>query len=203
MIKCEVTVCGAISRSASVKQNKNGQQFISFGVTIPIKSRKKDDGSADFELGVTMDGDQRQAAQFTTGRRVLILGVLTLKKKNGKTYFNLKAEGGVELAKSSEPDSIVGTMQFKGKLGPKGVEHKVSDNTKKPYRAFSAWSSDRDGENIDFIWVRFLDFNPCDNDITTSNGYISVTGDLQVEAYQKEISLSCRVKESSPWERTR
>jgi len=51
--------------------------------------------------------------------------------------------------------------------------------------------------------VRFLDFNPGDNDITTSNGYISVTGDLQVEAYQKEISLSCRVKESSPWERTR
>ena len=61
--------------------------------------------------------------------------------------------------------------------------HKVSDNTKKPYRAFSAWSSDRDGENIDFIWVRFLDFNPGDKDITTSNGYISVTGDLQVEAY--------------------
>ena len=119
MIKCEVTVCGAISRSASVKQNKDGQQFISFGVTIPIKSRKKDDGSADFELGVTMDGDQRQAAQFTTGRRVLILGVLTLKKKNGKTYFNLKAEGGVELTKSTEPDSIVGTMQFKGKLGRK------------------------------------------------------------------------------------
>ncbi len=203
MIKCEVTVCGAISRSASVKRDKDGQPFVSFGVTIPVKSRKNDDESADLDLGVTMNGDNSVASKFTTGRRVLILGVLTLKKKNGKTYFNLRAEGGAELAKATDPVSIVGTMQFKGKLGPKGVENKISENTKKPYRAFSAWSSDKDGENIDFIWVRFLDFNPDGKDFTTANGYISVEGDLQVEAYQQDISLSCRVKEVCPWERTR
>ena len=200
MIKSEVTVCAAISRSASVKQTKDGQSFVSFGVTIPITGR--DGSTANLDISVTMDGDMVTAARFTTGRRVQVLGILTVRKKGDNTYFNLKAEGGVELAKSTEPDSIEGTLEFMGKVGKKGVENHV-DGKNRPFQTFSAWSSDHDGENIEFIWVRFLNFQPQGEDFMSANGYITAKGDLQISVYKSTIGIDCRVKELSAWKKKR
>ena len=206
MIKCEVTVCGSISRSAIVKQTKDGQGFVSFGVTIPIPIKDNKGSSTNLDISVTMDGDADTAAKYTTGRRVMILGTLTLRQRGDITYYNLKAEGGVELAKMSDPDSIEGTMSFIGKIGNHGVENKT-DSKGNPFMAFSAWSSDRDASNISFIWVRFLYFHSKGETFIAAGNYVHVEGSLQIGAYiskvdsKPKISLDCIVRQISPRER--
>ena len=145
-----------------------------------------------------MDGDKSKASVFAAGRRININGTLTIRKKGGKTYFNLRADSA-ELANSKSDNLIEGTMEFRGKIGKKGVEEKT-DQKGKPFKAFSAFSSDKDGDNVEFTWVRFLYFNPKDGeDFLQANTYVEAKGDLQLGVYKDEISIDCRVSEVAPW----
>ncbi len=196
MIKCNLTICATVSRAASVKNGKDGNTFLTFSVTIPVEGR---DGSRkDLEISVSMDGDKSKASVFSKGRRVNLTGTLTVRKKGGKTYFNFRADTA-ELANSKSENVIEGTMEFRGKIGKKGVEEK-SDKNGAAYKAFSAFSSDKDGDKVEFQWVRFLYFNPKDGeDFLQANTYIEVKGDLQLGVYKDDISIDCRVSEVAPW----
>ena len=37
MIKCNVTVCGTVCRQAQMRANKEGKQFISFGISVVVQ----------------------------------------------------------------------------------------------------------------------------------------------------------------------
>lgn len=37
MIKCNVTVCGTVCRQAQMRANKEGKQFISFGISVVVR----------------------------------------------------------------------------------------------------------------------------------------------------------------------
>lgn len=41
MIKCNVTVCGTVSRQAQMRANKEGTQFASFGINIVIPANQE------------------------------------------------------------------------------------------------------------------------------------------------------------------
>ena len=196
MIKCNVSACAAINRAASVKNVKDNS-FLTFGITIPVEGR--DGAKKDLEVSVSVDGDKSKASVYAVGRRLNISGTMTVRKKGGKTYFNLRADSA-ELANSKSENFIEGTMEFRGKIGKKGVEVKT-DKKEKTYKAFSAFSSDKDGDNVEFTWVRFLYFNPKDGeDFLQANTYVECKGDLQLGVYKDEISLDCRVSEVAPWE---
>ena len=196
MIKCNVSACAAINRAASVKNVKDNS-FLTFGITIPVEGR--DGSKKDLEVSVSVDGDKSKASVYAVGRRLNISGTMTVRKKGGKTYFNLRADSA-ELANSKSENFIEGTMEFRGKIGKKGVEVKT-DKKEKTYKAFSASSSDKDGDNVEFTWVRFLYFNPKDGeDFLQANTYVECKGDLQLGVYKDEISLDCRVSEVAPWE---
>ncbi len=196
MIKSNVNVCAAINRAASVKNGKDGNSFLTFGIKIPVEGR--DGSKKDLEISVSLDGDKSKASVFAAGRRININGTLTIRKKGGKTYFNLRADSA-ELANSKSDNLIEGTMDFRGKIGKKGVEEKT-DQKGKSFKAFSAFSSDKDGDNVEFTWVRFLYFNPKDGeDFLQANTYVEVKGDLQLGVYKNEISIDCRVSEVAPW----
>lgn len=197
MIKCNVNVCALITRSAAVKQN-DGEEFFTFGIKLPISGR--DGSKKDLEISVSHDGGKGKAALFTTGKRVAVKGVMTVRKKNGKTYFNLRSEGDAELTKSTAEDNITGTMEFKGKTGKNVIEVK-KDKNDKPFKSFSAFSRDKDGENADFTWVNFLYFDPKDGeDFLAPQKYIHVNGELQLNVFKDEVSLTCRVNTAEPWE---
>ena len=197
MIKCNVTICAAISRAASVKNGKDGNSFLTFSVKLPVEGR--DGSKKDLEISVSLDGDKSKASVFSQNRRVNVVGTLMVRKKNGKTYFNLRADSA-ELANSKADNLIEGTMEFRGKIGKKGVEDKT-DKKSNAYKAFSAFSSDKDGDKVEFQWVRFLYFNPKDGeDFLQANTYVEVKGDLQLGVYKDEISIDCRVSEVAPWE---
>lgn len=196
MIKCNVSACAAINRAASVKNVKDNS-FLTFGIKIPVEGR--DGSKKDLEISVSVDGDKSKASVYAVGRRLNINGTMTVRKKGGKTYFNLRADSA-ELANSKSENFIEGTMEFRGKIGKKGVEVKT-DKKEKTYKAFSAFSSDKDGDNVEFTWVRFLYFNPKDGeDFLQANTYVECKGDLQLGVYKDEISLDCRVSEVAPWE---
>lgn len=196
MIKCDLNVCAVISRAASVKNGKEGNSFLAFSVKLPVEGR--DGSKKDLELSVSLDGDKSKAAVFTSGRRVTLSGVLTVRKKGGKVYFNFRADSA-ELANSKESDRIEGTMEFRGKIGKKGVDVK-NDKNGDTYKAFSAFSTDKDGDKAEFTWIRFLYFNPKDGeDFLAANSYIEVKGDLQVGVFKDEVTLDCRVTDVQPW----
>ncbi len=198
MIRCELTACAVITRSASVKAGKDDTQFVSFGITYPVVGRNGE--KKNLEVGVTVDGGKDVAAIYTNGRRVNILGMLNIVKRNGKVFFNLRADGGVELTKSTDPDKFEGKMEFKGKIGKKGIDEK-KDKKDNVFKSFSAFSSDRDGDKTEFTWVRFLYFNPKEGeDFLQPNAYIQAKGELQLGVFKDEISLDCRLEEVSPWE---
>lgn len=196
MIKCNVSACAAINRAASVKNVKDNS-FLTFGIKVPVEGR--DGSKKDLEISVSVDGDKSKASVYAVGRRLNISGTMTVRKKGGKTYFNLRADSA-ELANSKSENFIEGTMEFRGKIGKKGVEVKT-DKKEKTYKVFSAFSSDKDGDNVEFTWVRFLYFNPKDGeDFLQANTYVECKGDLQLGVYKDEISLDCRVSEVAPWE---
>lgn len=197
MIKCNVNVCAVIYRSAEPKQN-GGDEFFTFGIRVPVTGRNGE--KKDLEISVSNDGGKGKAALYTQGKRVAIKGVMMLRKKNGRTYYNLRSEGDAELTNSKAEDRIEGTMEFRGKTGKDDIEIK-NDKNGNPYKSFSAFSRDKEGENAEFTWVNFMYFNPKEGeDFIAPGKYISVKGDLQLNVYKEEVRLSCRVSEIAPWE---
>ena len=196
MIKCNVNICAVISRAASVVNGKDGDSFLSFVVKLTVTGR---DGSAkDMEVSVSLDGDKSKAPVFASGRRVNLTGTLSVRRKAGKQYFNYRADHA-ELANSKDGDRIDGEMEFRGKIGKKGIEEK-KDKKGGLYKVFTAFSTDKDGDNVEFTWVRFLYFNPQGGgDFLSANTYVDVVGDLQLGVFKDEISLDCRVSDVKPW----
>lgn len=196
MIKCDLSICAVICRAASVKESKDGNTFLSFNVKLPIEGR---DGSVkELEMSVSVDGDKSKVSVYSAGRRVNLVGTLTLRKKGGKVYYNFRAET-VNVANSKDPDRIEGSMEFRGKIGKKGVDAKT-DKHNNPYKAFSAFSTDKDGDKAEFTWVRFLYFNPKDGeDFLKADAYIEAKGELQLGVFKDEISVDCRLSEVKPW----
>lgn len=199
MIKCQVCVCGAISRGASVKKDKEDNPFVSFGVKYPVIGRDKE--VLDLDISVTTDGGKDLVSVYTTGRRVEINGVLIIRKKDGRIYLNLRAdEGGIKLAKTTAGDKFEGTIEFKGKIGKNGVDEKP-DKRGNTFKSFSAFSSDRNGDKTDFTWVRFLYFNPKDGEnFLQANAYVECHGDLRLGVYKGALSLDCLLKDVAVWE---
>lgn len=55
MIKCNVTVCGTVCRQAQMRANKEGKQFISFGISVVVQAKTGINKTV--EISVAKDGD--------------------------------------------------------------------------------------------------------------------------------------------------
>ncbi len=197
MIKCNLNVCAVIFRSATVKQ-VDGEEFFTFGIKLPVSGR--DGSKKDLEISVSHDGGKGRAALFTAGKRVAVKGVMTVRKKNGKVYYNLRSEGDAEITNSTAEDNITGTLDFRGKTGKDAIVSK-KDKNDKTFKSFSAFSRDKDGDNADFTWVNFLYFDPKDDeDFLAPQKYIEASGKLQLNVFNNEVSLTCIVSKVQPWE---
>lgn len=198
MIKCEVTCCGIISRSAEVKENKETQEkFLSFKMKCPVKDRSGE--TKELEISVSMPGDKGQAQLYTQGRRVRVSGTMFPRKRKDAVYFNLRNTGGDILCNSKDEDSLDGTMEFTGKIGKKGVDVRT-DRKGNTYKAFSAFSSEKDGDNREFTWVRFMYFEPKENeDFLKADALVECKGDLRLGVFRDAISLECLLKEVGEW----
>ena len=197
MIKCNVTVCGTISRQAQMRANKEGKQFISFGISVVVQA--KTGINKTIEISVAKDGNnQAELVNYPIGSRVEVAGVLQFHKKGDVLYLNLSASG-VNSFNAGNQDAITGSIEFRGTIG-KQVEVKT-DKKGKPYTMFSAYSSEKDGENYSYTWVRFMQFDTPKADWVQAKTGINAKGDLQVRAYNDRLDLTCRITELTPWEK--
>ena len=197
MIKCNVTVCGTVCRQAQMRANKEGKQFISFGISVVVQAKTGINKTV--EISVAKDGDnQAELVNYPVGSRIEVAGVLQCHKKGDALYLNLSASG-VNTFNAGSQDAITGTIEFRGTIG-KQVDVKT-DKKGKPYTLFSAYSSEKDGDNYAYTWIRFMQFDTTKADWVQAKAGINAKGDLQVGAYNDRLDLTCRITELTPWEK--
>lgn len=197
MIKCNVTTCGTITSSAEEKTSNDGVKFISFSMVVPLQG--KDGSTTERYISVSAPGDASVVANYTAGRKVTVAGVLYIRKRDNNLYFNLRTDSKIEVNESTAADRIEGSMEFKGKIGPKGIKDFKSKKGK-DMQSFSAFSSDKNGDNHEFTWVNFINFTPVHEDYFAAEKYVEVHGDLQFDVFKGELQLECRMKSVAAWD---
>ena len=193
MIKCNVTVFGSIVRPVDLKENRNGNPFVTFGVGVKLKG---DNESKIITISVSGNGEDEEVLNLEKGDRVKIKGNLFFKRKGDATYYNLSAE---EVKKTDKADdSIHGTVSFRGTVGSKGVaEHQ---SKKGAFRTFDAFSTDKTGEDqFVYTWVHFVDFAEECPEWLVPKAKIEAEGKLEFQVYCGKTSISCRVESMSEW----
>ena len=194
MIKCNVSVCGTVSKAAVVRNGKDGMPFTTYSIDVVVPAKKGINKTV--MVSCIMDGDCAEA--IVVGNRIDVKGVLTFKKKDDNLYFNLK---GIEVSQSAaeNKDGIVGDMDFKGKVG-KDIDMK-KDKNGKTFLMFSAFSAEKIGEEFAFTWVRFVRFSEEKEEWLQSKAAIEAKGELEISAYNDRLNLGCKVAELSQWEK--
>ena len=194
MIKCNVSVCGTVSKAAVVRNGKDGMPFTTYSVDVVVPAKKGINKTV--MVSCIMDGDCAEA--IVVGNRIDVKGVLTFKKKSDNLYFNLK---GIEVSQSAaeSKDGIVGDMEFKGKVG-KDIDMKKGKNGK-AFLMFSAFSAEKIGEEFAFTWVRFVRFSEEKEEWLKSKAAIEAKGELEISVYNDRLNLGCKVAELNQWEK--
>ena len=195
MIKCNVSVCGTVSKAAVVRNGKDGMPFTTYSVDVVVPAKSGINKTV--IVSCIMDGDGAEG--IVVGNRIELKGVLTFKKKDDNLYFNLKASE-VSLSPASEnKDGIVGNMEFKGKVG-KDIDMKKGKNGKS-FLMFSAFSAEKIGEDFAFTWVRFVRFSEEREEWLQPKTAIEAKGELEISVYNDRLNLGCKVSELSLWEK--
>ena len=194
MIKCNVSVCGTVSKAAVVRNGKDGMPFTTYSVDVVIPAKSGINKTV--IVSCIMDGDDSEG--IVVGNRIELKGVLTFKKKDDNLYFNLK---GIEVSQSAaeNKDGIVGDMEFKGKVG-KDIDMK-KDKNGKAFLMFSAFSAEKIGEEFAFTWVRFVRFVEEKEEWLQQKATIETKGELEISLYNERLNLGCKVAELSQWEK--
>ena len=194
MIKCNVSVCGTVSKAAVVRNGKDGMPFTTYSIDVVVPAKKGINKTV--MVSCIMDGDSAEA--IVVGNRIDVKGVLTFKKKEDNLYFNLK---GIEVSQSAaeNKDGIVGDMDFKGKVG-KDIDMK-KDKNGKVFLMFSAFSAEKIGEEFVFTWVRFVRFVEEKEEWLQSKATIEAKGKLEISVYNDRLNLGCKVAELNQWEK--
>lgn len=194
MIKCNVTVCGTISKAVVVRTNNENKTFTAFAVNCVIPARNGIDKTV--EISVAKDGEEYNRADYTVGKRVEISGVLTFKKRGDNLYFNMSASS-VNLTVASNEDSIKGEMLFRGKTG-KNIEEKT-DKKGKNFLQFSAFSAEKVNDGFEYLWVRFLGFDREREEWLQPQTGIETKGELELSVYNDKLNIACKVSEMSEY----
>lgn len=194
MIKCNVSVCGTVSKAAVVRNGKDGMPFTTYSVDVVVPAKKGINKTV--MVSCIMDGDCAEA--IVVGNRIDVKGVLTFKKKDDNLFFNLK---GVEVSQpaTESKDGIVGDMEFKGKVG-KDIDMKKGKKGK-AFLMFSAFSAEKIGEEFAFTWVRFVRFSEEKEEWLQSKATIEAKGELEISVYNDRLNLGCKVAELNQWEK--
>ena len=194
MIKCNVTIVGRVFRAPEIKNDREGNPFVTFG----ISSELKDNGETrDIDISVASDGEDDVILGLSVGERVKVKGVLTFRKREDVVFFNLSAS---EVNKTKEKDRIEGTMTFRGTLGGKEIQEK--QGKKGAYRVFDAYSAEKVAEDkFSYIWVHFVDFSEERPECLVPKAGINAEGALEMNLFNDRLDIGCRVSSLSGWEK--
>ena len=190
MIKCNVTVCGIVAGSAAMRTSKEGKPFLAVPVKVAVPA--KSGIGKTIEISVRKDSTEADVADYRAGARIGVTGVLTLKQRGDRLYFNLSASE-VDFSPETGEDSVTGEMEFRGKVGKRIDER--TDRKGNPYLQFSAHSTEKVGESFESIWVRFFRFDAEHEAWLQPGCRVQVKGELNLSAYNGNLNIACKVAE--------
>ena len=194
MIKCNVTIVGRVFRAPEIKNDKEGNPFVTFGISTEVKDNGE---TKEIDISVACDGEDDQVLSLSSGDRVKVKGVLTFRKREDVVFFNLSAG---EVDKTKEKDKVEGTMTFRGTLGSKEIQEK--QGKKGAYRVFDAYSAEKIAEDLfSYIWVHFVDFSEERPECLVPKAGINSEGALELNLFNDRLDIGCRVKSLSEWEK--
>jgi len=194
MIKCNVTIVGRVFRAPEIKNDRDGNPFVTFGISTELKEEEE---TRDIDISVACDGEEDTVLSLSIDDRVKVKGVLTFRKREDVLFFNLSAN---EVKKTKEKDKIEGDMTFRGTLGGKDIPEK--QGKKGAYRVFDAYSAEKITEDqFSYIWVHFIDFSDERPDCLIPKTGINAEGTLELTLFNDRLDIGCRVKSISKWEK--
>lgn len=194
MIKCNVKVCGIVNRAAAVKETADGGQFVAFGLSVQVPATKGDP----MTYNISVAADNADMASLTVGRRVAIDGVLKIKGAPEKRqYFNLSAET-ITLDPVSE-SGITGEIEFRGTVCKDIVT--PTDKNGKQFLRFSAYSTDKVGEEFHSVFVRFVRFGEPIPAFIVPKAKIEAKGEMRVSTFNGSLDINVKVSELKPYEK--
>lgn len=204
MIKAEVNVTGTIRRNAAMRTDKSGKNYLAFmmGTNLPDSMIT----SHEIEIHVTdPDGQQDDLDRFVENTRVAIHGTMNVRKKDEKLVFYL-TPNLIHTENVSGLDSLSGSLSFLGHLKSESVYEEKKDKNGNPFLVFSAYSSEKVGEEFIKTWVSFMRFPEKDAGIETilpawmkAKSKVRIDGDFQLESYNGRVRISSRVREMSQY----
>ena len=194
MIKCNVTICGVVSKAATCHNDKDGKPIVVFAVNVVIPA--KSGINKTIEVNVSKNGTLDDVPGIELGARIEVAGTLTLKKRGDNLYFNLAATG-INPDTLATDDSITGQMEFRGKTG-KQIEEK-KDKKGRPFVAFNAFSAEKVQDGFEYTWVRFIRFDHEREAWLQPSMKITAKGTLELSVYNDRLSLSCLFDEISEY----
>lgn len=200
MIKAEVNVTGRIKRSAQIRTDKSGKPYLAFVMALSLPDPKTTSSEVDIFVSVP-NGQQSELAMYTENTRVTVSGSLDVKKKDDKLALyltaNLLTTEGV-----ADNDTITGELSFRGHLRNEKVYEEKSDKNGHPFLVFSAYSSEKVGENFVSTWINFMRFPEKDAGIETikpdwmqPKARVSIKGDFKLDSYNGNVRISSRVSD--------
>lgn len=202
MIKCNVKLVGTLLNQPQIRKNKDNEEFITFDVTTTLPD--KGEGTKQ-TISVAMKKEELAQATRPIGTRVQLEGSLTFHKTRDTLYLNMSATS-ITADGVPEADSITGEIEFRGTIGNE-VQQKT-DKNQKPYILFSAYSSEKVGDDYTYTWVSFLQFDTTKPDWMISKPGIHATGKLQLSFYKdrtgaSRLEIGCTAKTIELWDKTK
>lgn len=205
MIKANVNVAGTITRAATMKGDKDNSTYVSLALSVSIPD--SEDMQKTIEINVIYpQGKQSDLDILTEKRRIAAIGVMDVRKKGEDFIFYLNAEQ-ITVKDVSESDLVTGDLQFRGRLKNDKVYEERTDKKGNPYLVFSAYSSEKIGDNFVSTWVNFIRFPEKGSDIDSikpswlrSKATIQVEGEFKIAAVKGNIRLNCRVSSMKPYD---
>ena len=186
MIKAEVNITGTVRRSASIRTDRNNQPYVSFVMSVSLADGS---GTRDIRVFVSVpQARQSDLSVYTEGQRVTASGTMDIRRKDDGLVPAL--------------DAISGTLSFRGYLKKENIFDERTSKNGRPYLLFSAYSSEKVGDNFVSTWVTFMRF-PEKNATVESikpdwlrpRAHVDISGDLRISFYKEAPSLSCIVRE--------
>lgn len=155
MIRAKVNITGTITKEAVVRTDKNHKSYLSFILTVRLSDPKI--SQKEVNIFVAMyNGKQEDLSILTIGKQVVVSGEMDIHKKEDFSFY-LNAEK-YEVQQLQSVDAISGSLIFRGRLKNDNIYEEKNDKNGNPYLIFSAYSSEKHGEEFFSTWVNFMRF---------------------------------------------
>ena len=149
---------------------------------------------------------QRQAQESEFKERLVTVNRVSKTVKGGKNFrFSAlvvvgdeKGRVGVGMGKAVEITEAIrkGTEDAK-----KHLVNVPLVGTSIPHESKAGFSTSKEDENFEYIWVRFVQFETERPEWLADKTPIDVKGTLELCVYNDKLEIGCRVNELKPWEK--